>query len=269
MEVFWQSPADTVAPYRPIDRAIDLEPEFTKPYGRIYHLSDIELQSLQVYILMNLANGFIQWSSLSVAALILFVKKKDSGLQPFVDYRVLNSRTVKNQDPLPGISHMLDRLSRARIFRKLDQRNVWNFIRIKEEEELKTTFQTRYGQCKYRVMSFRLQNAPVTFQTYIDNCLRSYIDDWVIRFLDDILMYSTNEKEYEDHVQKVPERLCPLGLFCKAEKSQFGASIISFLGFIISYGGVGMESDRLSSIEDWPTAKSIRDIQVLLGFSNC
>jgi hypothetical protein len=142
----------------------------------------------------------------------LFAKKKDGGLRLCVDYRALNSATVKNRYPLPLIAKMLDRMRGARIFTQLDLWNTYHLIRIKEGDEYKTAFRTRYGQFEYRVMPFGLTNAPATFQAYIDDCLQPYIDDFAVRYLDDILIYSTNEKEHEDHVQKVLERLRQLGL---------------------------------------------------------
>jgi hypothetical protein len=163
---------------------------------------------------------------------------------------------------------MLDRVREARIFTKLDLRGAYNLIRIKEGDKYKTAIQTRYGQFEYRVMPFGLTNAPATFQSYIDDCLRPYIDDFAVCYLDDILIYSTNEKEHEEHVRQVLQRLKEFGLYCKAEKCQFGVSEVGFLGFVITPDGVGMESDRISTIEDWPTPKSVRDVQVLLGFTN-
>jgi hypothetical protein len=117
-------------------------------------------------------------------------------------------------------------------------------------------------------MPFGLTNAPATFQAYIDDCLRPYIDDFAVCYLDDILIYSTNEKLHEDHVRKVLLRLPEFGLYCKSEKCQFGVSEVGFHGFIINSDGIGMESDRISTIEDWPTLKSVRDVQVLLGYVN-
>jgi hypothetical protein len=226
------------------------------------------LRTLKAYIEANLANGFIQRSSSPAAAPILFAKKKDGGLRLCVDYRALNLATVKNRYPLPLISEMLDRVREARIFTKLDLRGAYNLIRIKEGDEYKTAFRTRYGQFEYRVMPFGLTNAPATFQSYIDDCLRPYIDDFAVCYLDDILIYSTNEKEHEEHVRQVLQRLKEFGLYCKAEKCQFGVSEVGFLGFVITHDGVGMESDRIATIEDWPTPKSMRDVQVLLGFTN-
>jgi len=267
-DIFSTAKAEILAPHRSIDHAIDLEPDFKLPYGRIYNLSEFELRTLKAYIETNLANGFILWSSSSAEAPILFAKKHDGGLWLCVDYRALNTGTIKNRYPLPLISEMLDRLRGARIFTKLDLRNPYHLIRIKEVDKYKTEFQIRYGQFEYQVMPFGLTNGPPTFQAYIDDCLRPYINDFTVCYLDNILICSTNEKEQEDHIRKVLQRLQEFGLYCKAEKSQFGVSEVGFLGFIISSDGIGMVSDCISTIEDWPTPMSVRDIQVLLGFAN-
>jgi hypothetical protein len=268
VDVFSKTKAETLAPHRPIDHAIDLEPGFKIPYGRIYNLPEFELRTLKTYIETNLANGFIQRSSSSAAAPILFAKKKDGGLRLYVDYRALNLATVKNWYPLPQIGEMLDQMRGAPIITTLDLQNAYHLIRINDGDEYNAAFRTRQGQFEFRVMPFGCPNAAATFQAYIDKCLRPYIDNFAICYLDDILIYSNNEKEYKDHVQKVLERLRQFGLYCKAEKGQFGATKIGFLGLIISSDGVGMESDRISTIDDWPTPKSIRDVQVLLSFIN-
>jgi hypothetical protein len=78
-------------------------------------------------------------------------------------------------------------------------------------------------------MPFGLKNAPAVFQAYIDDCLRPYIDDFTVCYLDDILIYSTNEKEHEDHVRKVLQRLQEFGLYCKAETCQFGVPEVGIL----------------------------------------
>jgi len=117
-------------------------------------------------------------------------------------------------------------------------------------------------------MPFGLTNAPSTFQAYIDDCLRPYIDDFAVCYLDDILIYSTNEEEHEEQVRKVLQRLREFGLYSKAEKCRFGVSEVGFLGCVIRPDGIAMESDRISTIEDWPTPESVRDVQVLLGFTN-
>ena len=117
-------------------------------------------------------------------------------------------------------------------------------------------------------MPFGLTNTPATFQAYIDECLRSYLDDFVVCYLDNILIYSRIVEEHEEHVKQVFAKLREFGLFCKAEKCVFSAREVRFLGFVISPDGVGLEGDRVATIEDWPTPKAVRDVQVMLGFMN-
>jgi hypothetical protein len=141
VEVSSKEKAEKLLPHRSTDHTIDLEPSYNLPYGRIRNLSEFELRTLTAYIEANLANGFIQRSS----SPILFAKKKDGGIRFCVDYRALNLATVKNRYPLPLISEMLDRVREARIYRKLDLRGAYNLIRIKQGDEYKTAFRTRYG----------------------------------------------------------------------------------------------------------------------------
>jgi hypothetical protein len=117
-----------------------------------------------------------------------------------VDYRALNRATVKNRYPLPLISEIVDRLRGARIFTKLDLRNAYHPIQIEEGDEYKTAFRTRYGQFEYQVMPFGLTNAPAAFQAYIDDCLWPFIDDFAVCYVNDILIYSTDEEEHEEQV---------------------------------------------------------------------
>jgi hypothetical protein len=117
-------------------------------------------------------------------------------------------------------------------------------------------------------MPFGLSNSPATFQAYIDDCLRPFLDDFTVCYLDDILIYSNTPEEHEEHVKKVLARLREFGLFVKAAKCEFGVKKIGFLGFVISEDGVGMEGDRVATIEDWPAPGSIHEVQVFLGFTN-
>jgi len=163
---------------------------------------------------------------------------------------------------------MLDRVREARIFTKLDLRGAYNLIWIEEGDKYKTAIWTRYSQFEYRVMAFSLSNTPATFQSYIDDCQWPYIDDFVVCYLDDILIYSTNMKEHEQHVHQVLQRLREFRLYCKAEKCQFGVSEVGFLRFNITPDGVSIDSDQISTIEHCPTLKSVRDVQVVPGFTN-
>jgi len=225
------------------------------PYGRIYNLSEVELRTLKAFIQTHLASGLFEQSSSPEAAPIIFAKKNDGGLRHCVDYRALNLRIVMYRYLRPLMSELLDRVPGAQICTELDLHIAYHLIGIKEGYEYKTAFLTQYGQFEYRVMPFVLTNAPATFQAYIDDFLKPYIDNLTVCYLDDILIYSTNEDDHKEHVRKVLERLREFGLYCKAGKSHFSVSEVGCLGFLMNSEGVGVESDQISTIEDWPTPK--------------
>ena len=238
------------------------------PYGPLYSLSSVELKTLRGYLDDGLQKGWIRHSTSPAGAPILFVPKKDGGLRLCVDYRGLNAITIKNRHPLPLISETLDRLVGAKYFTKLDLKDAYHRVRIKEGDEWKTAFRTRYGHFEYLVMPFGLANAPATFQAYINRALGGLLDHSCVVYLDDILIYSDNEEEHERHVREVLERLRRHGLYAKLNKCVFHAHEVEFLGFIVSSDGIAMDHRRVSTIKEWPTPKSFRDIQVFLGFAN-
>jgi len=128
----------------------------------------------------------------------------------------------------------LDRVREARIFTKLDLRRAYIVILIKEGDEYKTAFRTRYGQFQYVAMPLGQTNAPATFQSYINDCLQPYIDNFAVCYLDDILIYSADEMKHDQHVRQVLQRLKEFGLHCKAEKYQFGVLEVGFLWFVLT-----------------------------------
>ena len=199
---------------------------------------------------------------------VLFGLKKDGGLRLCVDYRGLNSFTKKNRYPLPLISEALDRLVGAKVYTKLDIRDAYNMIRIREGDEWKTAFRTRYGHFEYTVMPFGLVNAPATFQSYINSALRDYLDVFCIAYLDDILIYSDNDEDHTEHVRKVLARLEQHRLYAKLSKCEFHTRKVGFVGFVVTPEGVSMEEDRVRTIREWPEPKKHRDVQVFLGFAN-
>ena len=142
LDVFAKKGTDHLPPHRDIDLAIDIKPGAQLPHGRIYNLSENELSTLKAYIETNLDKGFIQRSSSPAAAPILLAKKKGGGLRLCVDYRALNSIVVKNRYPLPLISEIIERVRDARIFTKLDLRDAYYLIRVREGDEYKTAFRT-------------------------------------------------------------------------------------------------------------------------------
>jgi hypothetical protein len=129
--------------------------------------------------------------------------KKDGSLQLCVDYRGLNKITKKNQYPLPLILGLLDRLRTGKIFTKLDLRGAYNLLRIRPGDEWKTAFRTRYGHFEYTVMPFGLTNASVVFQHLMNDIFREYMDEFVVVYLDDILIFSKDQENHDKHVRLV------------------------------------------------------------------
>ncbi len=183
------------------DHAIELVDDRQPPYGPIYSLGPVELETLKAYIKNNLANGFIRPFKSPTGAPILYDKKPDGSLRLCVDYRGLNNLTIKNWYPLPLVGESLDRLGWAQRFTQLDLTNAYHRMRIRESDKWKTAFRTHYGHFKYQVMPFGLTNVPATFQGYIDKILAEKLDVFVIVYLDDILIYT--ESEGKEHVQAV------------------------------------------------------------------
>jgi hypothetical protein len=250
------------------DHAIDLTPGAKVPYGPIYPLSQKELAELRKYIDENLKNGRIRESKSPAGAPILFVPKADGSLRLCVDYRGLNKVSVKNRYPLPLISEILDRLAGAKVFSKIDIQDAYYRIRIKEGDEWKTAFRTRYGHYEYTVMPFGLTNAPATFQNYIHTALHDILDTFAVAYLDDILVFSADQDSHTNHLHQVLERLQKAGLYAKPSKCAFYQDQVEFLGFVISSKGVSMDPRRVTDITSWEVPKTFRDIQVFLGFCN-
>ncbi|KAJ6259180.1 hypothetical protein Dda_6078 [Drechslerella dactyloides] len=244
--------------------------EGTQPrFMPIYGCTDQEAAALREYIEENLKTGYIRPSNSPAGHPILFVKKKDSEkLRICIDYRTLNAITIKDRGPLPLISESFDRISGAIIYTKLDLTNAYYNIRINPGEEWKTAFRTRYGLFEYLVMPFGLTNAPATFQTFMNHVLRKYIDNTCVVYLDDILIYSKDPSEHRIHVNQILETLNQHKLKVKPEKSEFEVTEVEFLGAIITPHGIKMDPKKVQAIQDWPTPKTLKEVQAFLGLCN-
>ena len=267
-DVFSKKEADKLPPHRPSDHRIELVEGAKPSQGPIYNLSPVELEALRKYVDDNLRKGFIKHSHSPFSAPILFVKKADGSLRLCVDYRGLNKITIKNKYPLPLIGGLLESVRGAKRFTKFDARDGFNILRMAPGDEQKTAFRCRYGLFEYNVMPFGLCNAPGSFQGFMNEILHDFIDDFVVVYLDDILIYSKNAREHRRHVRLVLERLQAAGIHLKPSKCVFDAEEINFLGYVINENGVSMDPSKVSSIVSWPKPESVHDVRVFLGFAN-
>ena len=152
------------------------------------------------------------------------------------------------------------RLAQARVFTKLDVRGAYNFIRMKEGDKWTRAFRTRYGLFESLVMPFGLTNAPAMFQNFINNALAPYLDNFATAYLDDILIYSNNIQEYQDHVKGILAALTEQGLHLKPNKCEFYAQEVKYLGLIVSTKEIKMDHVKVESITEWPTPERLRDV---------
>jgi hypothetical protein len=250
------------------DLAINLVPDSQPPHLPLYNLSAMELEILRKYLSEYMARGWIRRSKSSAGAPILFVKKKDGSLRLCVDYRGLNKITIKNRHPLPLITESLERLAAAKYYTKLDVREAYHRIRIREGDEWKTAFRTRYGHFEYMVMPFGLTNAPAQFQAYINETLAGLVDVTCIVYLDDILIFSDTEEEHEHHVKEVLQRLREAKLYVKLSKCEWHTQRTEYLGYIVEPRGISVDPERVKTISDWPMPRTVREIRVFIGFMN-
>jgi hypothetical protein len=231
-------------------------------------MSADDLRTLKEYIDVNLAKGFIRESSSKARAPILFVPKANGKKRLCVDYRRLNAITKKDRYALPLANELMDRLQGAKIFTKLDLRGGYNHIRIKEGEEWKTAFGTRYGHYEYTVMPFGLCNAPASFMRMMNEILRPFLDKFCICYLDDIMIYSKDVKEHVSHVTQVLEKLKEWKLRCEPSKCEFHITETRFLGFVVSCDGLAMDQRKVSSVLEWKEPRNVTEVQSFLGLAN-
>jgi hypothetical protein len=209
-------------PDRDIEFSIELLPGTAPISKRPYRMDVNDLVELKKQIEELLEKGFIRPSSSPCGAPVLFVNKKDGSRRMSVDYRSLNEVTIKNKYPLPRIEDLFDQMKGAKIFSKIDLRSGYHQLKIRAEDVPKTAFTTRYGLYEFLVMSFRLTNAPTYFMNLMNKVFMEYLDQFVVVFIDEILIYSPNEEKHEDHLRLVLQKLRDNQLYAKFSKCDFG-----------------------------------------------
>jgi hypothetical protein len=206
---------------------------------------------------------FIRLSSSPWGCPTLFVKKKDQSLRLCVDYRPLNAVTIKNKYALPRIDILFDQLAGA----KVDLRSGYHQIKIRPEDVSKTAFSTRYGLYEYLIMSFGLTNAPAHFMYLMNSIFMPELDKFVVVFIDDILVYSKNEEEHEQHLRIILQRLRDHQLYAKFSKCAFWLKEVPFCGHVIFAKGIAVDPSKVQEVLDWKSPRSGMQIRSFLGLA--
>ena len=153
-------------------------------------------------------------------------------------------------------------------YTKLNVIHAFNKIQMKEGHEWLTAFNNRYGQFEYLVMPFGLCNAPGTFQGYINKLLREYLDVFCTVYLDDVLIYTSKDKDHASHVLQVLKQLHERGLQVDIDKCEFNTTRVKYLGMIVITNGIEMDTKKVEAIQKWEAPSSVKDVQAFLGFAN-
>nr|GEU40316.1 putative reverse transcriptase domain-containing protein [Tanacetum cinerariifolium] len=218
-------------PTRPVEFQIDLVPGAAPVARAPYRLASFEMKELSEQLKELSDKGFIRPSSSPWGAPVLFVKKKDGSFRMCIDYRELNKLT----------------------------------LRVREEDIPKTAFRTRYGHYEFQVMPFGLTNAPVVFMDIMNRVCKPYLDKFVIVFINDIMIYSKNKQEQEDHLKLTLELLKKEELYARISMCKFWIPKVQFLGHVIDSQGIHVDPTKIESVKDWASPKSPTEIRKFLG----
>ena len=173
--------------------------------------------------------------------------------------------TIKNQYPLPRIDDLFDQLRWAQVYSKIDLRTSYHQLRVREADILKTAFRTRYGHFEFMVMPFGLMNAVAAFMGLMNRVFQPYLDQFVVVFVDGILIYSQLEVEHEGHLRIILQLLRDHQLYAKFSKCEFWLVEVGFLGHVVSASGVSLDPGKVEAMMSWERPKSVFEIRSFLG----
>ncbi len=234
----------------------------------IYNLSTTKLKILKNYIDEYMKKNFIIKLMSSAKILILFVKKTNDKLRLCVNYKELNEIIIKNRYSLFFINENLNRLFEAKIFIKLNVKDVFHRIRIRKEDEWKMTFKCRFDHYQYRIMFFELANSLITFQIYINKTMHLYLDFFVLMYINDLMMFFSFIEKHIEHVKLMLQRLRQFNLYLKFSKCNFHVFHVNFLDFQMSLDKITMQTNKIIVVKDWSKSKSHKNVQIFINFAN-
>jgi transposase InsO family protein len=233
-----------------------------------YRLSPAEQAEVQKQLKQLLAAGLITEASSPWSSPILFVKKKSGELRMVVDYRALNLLTPTSRYGIPNIHANLDALGSAKVFSTIDLKSSYHQIYVKDEDQPKTAFTTRYGQFQFRAMPFGLKTAPATFQAIMNRIFLSMIDVFVVVYLDDLLVYSKTKEEHQVHLERVFEKLREFGLVANQAKCNLFREEVEYCGFRVGKKGIFTDPEKIRAVQQWKQPTNVTEVQSFLGLAN-
>jgi transposase InsO family protein len=228
-----------------------------QPIAQLPHI-DKQVQDM-------LDQGIIEPSQSPWVSNVVVVGKKDGTLRFCIDYRMLNNITRKDAYPLPRIGDCLDALGGAKYFSAFDLRSGYHQVEMAEKDKDKTSFVTRTGTYRYKVMSFGLCNAPATFQRIMDVVMAGLNFQVCLVYLDDIILFSKTVREHLDRLELLLQKLRSANLKLKPSKCKLLRTQVEFLGHIVSAEGIGTDPRKIEAVLDWPIPSNLTEVRSFLG----
>ena len=260
-------PLVSLPPKRSIEHHIVLRDDAKLVNKPAYRLTIPEQQELKKQIDKLLSGGFIEPAITPFSSPCFFVKKQNNSLRLVIDYRVVNSFTVKNSAGIPLIEDLLNTLQGARIFSKLDLSSGYYQVWLAEESRHLSAFRCRFGSFQFRVLPMGLINAVETFQRCMETLLRPFLNDFLIVYLDDILVFSRDDKSHASHLAQILNVLRENKFYLNKEKCTFGQSQLGFLGYVVTPHGIKPDPSKLVSIKQLVPPRNVKEIQSFLGLT--
>ncbi|KAG8478506.1 hypothetical protein CXB51_028386 [Gossypium anomalum] len=222
-------------PVREVELGIELVPGTTPISIAPYRMAPTELKELKVQLQELMHKGSARPSYSPWSAPVLFVRKKDGSMRLCINYKQLNKVTVKNKYPLPRIDDLFDQLRGAMVFSKIDLWSGYYQLKVKERDCL------------------------------MNNIFQSYLDKFVVVFIDDILIYSRDTSDHAEHLRTILQTLRDNQIYAKFSKSEFWLREVEFLGYIVSGDGIKVDPSKISAIVGWKLLRNVSDIRSFLG----
>jgi hypothetical protein len=232
------------------DHSIPLVPGSLPPNIRPYRHPFAQNNEIEKMVQELLIVGIIRPSTSPYSSPVVMVLKKEGSWRMCPDFRALNKLTIKDKFSILVIDDLLDELSGAQFFTKLDLRSGYHQIRMKEADIPKTAFRTHESHYEFLVMPFGLCNVPSTFQSLMNHVFRPFLRHFVLVFFDDILIYSKTWTDHLTHVDQVLHLLSQHQLFLKQSKCAFGASEVEYLGHLVGKDGVRVDPKKIEAMQN-------------------